>query len=72
MKVELTKCDGCSKVLERKQDIYRIYLTTDRFWDGAEMDTLTERLEFCRACALDIKTVLVDIANEMTKGYNNA
>lgn len=57
-------CDGCGKHLEFKSEIYKLDLTTDRFWNGVEMDYLYKSLEFCGRCAGDIKNVLLNISKK--------
>lgn len=44
-------CDGCGKELNRTQDIYKLGLQTDRFWNSVEMDYFYKNLDFCESCA---------------------
>ncbi len=55
-------CDGCGKELTRTSEIYHLVLKTDKFWNGADMDYLEERLDFCIICARKIKETLEKIA----------
>lgn len=56
-------CDGCGKHLEKTSQIYRLKLTTDRFWDGVESTWLEKNLDFCWRCAEEVKNALIRIAN---------
>ncbi len=58
MRVEVTQCDGCKKILTKTQDIYHLIIKTDNFWNVVEDDYLIERLDFCYSCAKDIKETL--------------
>jgi hypothetical protein len=62
MKEEVIKCDGCNKELPLTQERFRLNLSTDKFWNGADMDILETNLEFCRVCAIHIKETLDKIA----------
>ena len=66
-KIEVVKCDGCGKILEKTSEIYHLHLKTDRFWDGVEMDTNVIRLDFCYTCAINIKKTLEKIAKFLNK-----
>ncbi len=52
------ECDGCRKIINTKQERYKLNLSTERFWSGADSDSLEINLEFCRWCAYDIKQTL--------------
>lgn len=67
MKKQVIVCDGCGKILERKHQIYKLYLKTDKFWDGVGSDYLTTELHFCENCARDVKKVLEEIAKNCKK-----
>jgi len=59
------KCDGCGKYLDRVSEAYHITLSTDRFWQGADLSTLSERLDFCRACASSLLETMENIAKRL-------
>lgn len=64
MQVTITKCDGCSKEISKTSEVYHMDLTTNRFWDGTEIDDKVISLDFCRDCAYDIRNILEKISNE--------
>ncbi|MGE4358030.1 MAG: hypothetical protein AB7E08_05735 [Candidatus Omnitrophota bacterium] len=68
MRVYVTKCDGCGKELNRTSEIYKLYLKTDRFWDGVDNDCLTVNLDFCKYCAMTIKDTLTKIVKKLEGG----
>lgn len=71
MIITITRCDGCEKDLDKVKDKYKVDLTTDRFWDGTEMDYCALNLHFCRQCALELKETLKEIANRKLETDNN-
>jgi hypothetical protein len=58
-------CDGCGKELKMTQEIYRLRLETDKFWNVVEKDWLEKNLDFCEGCATDIKDSLRVIAAKL-------
>ena len=62
---EVIVCDGCGKILEKTSQIYKIYLKTDKFWNGVDTDRNVIYLDFCYTCARDIKNTLEKIAKRM-------
>ena len=64
-KKEVIICDGCGKIIERTRDCYKLYLKTDKFWDGIDYDYNLIELDFCYACARHIKETLEKIAKRL-------
>ena len=64
-KKEVVVCDGCGKIIEKRSERYKLYLKSDRFWNGIENVENVLALDFCYACALKIKETLERIAKEV-------
>lgn len=65
----ITLCDGCGKDLtERYRDIYRLDLKTTT-WSEYHNETYQNvvNLEFCEACARDIKATLKKLEEELAE-----
>jgi len=67
MKKEVTICDGCGKILAKTNEIYHFCLKTDKFWSGADMDNIEMNLDFCYACARQLKDTMQKIAMKISK-----
>jgi len=64
-KVDVWKCDGCGKLMERESDVYRLDLKTCRSWNGTDSDYLEKRLGFCSGCANQVKKSLETIEKKL-------
>ena len=64
-KKEVIICDGCGKIIEKTSEHYKLNLKTDKFWDGVEFDYNLISLDFCPACAMQIKETLQKIARKL-------
>lgn len=64
-KIEVTKCDGCGKLIEDSKDAYHLKLEGDEYWDIEGATRISKDLHFCWRCAQNIKTQLEKIAANM-------
>jgi len=64
-KIEVTKCDGCGKLIEDPKEAYQLRLEGEEFFVVDGYEKLTKNLHFCWRCAQNIKTQLEKIAANM-------
>ena len=64
-KKEVIVCDGCGRIIERSSEHYKLYLKSDKFWDGVEYEYNLIELDFCPICARRIKETLEKIARRL-------
>ena len=68
MKVEVWKCDGCGKILEKKSQVYRIKIESLPFKTMGDPEGRDEiiplNLDFCYACARDLYKTLKKLSKK--------
>jgi len=71
MKVEVYKCDGCGKLIEKETDVWVLRLEQLVGYidpaSGRENKPLEKHLHFCPACAAFLKDVLKAIYERLTQ-----
>lgn len=72
MEIKVWKCDGCGKLLEKREDVYPLVLQSLPYKVCGEDETNEIPLHFCESCARNlIKTVRM-LAGRLLGGENNA
>ena len=59
-------CDGCDKEIKSSQDCFHLLFESERYTDAAgQSDNDYIKLDFCSACAHDIKETLNNLEDKI-------